>query len=154
MKLSKHLTLDEATKSATAIRRGIYNLPADGHLAALVNIAERVFEPTREAMGCPIAVTSGFRSYELNKAIGGSQTSQHSKGEALDLDADVYGGCTNLEIFDFIRLNLNFDQLIWEFGTDINPDWVHVSLKYKGEQRRQILKARRIAGKTRYFNFE
>ena len=98
----------------------------------------------------PIAVTSGYRSRELNKEIGGSLTSQHSKGEALDIDADVYGGYTNKEIFDFIKDNLEFDQLIYEYGTDTNPDWVHVSLAYKGVQRGEVLRATRELGKTVY----
>ena len=154
MNLSEHLTLDEATKSNTAIRKGIYNIPPDGHLAALVNIAEKIFEPTRLYFKTPIGVSSGYRSFALNKAIGGSQTSQHSKGEALDLDADIYGKITNRQIFDFIKNHLEFDQLIYEFGTPTNPDWVHVSLKYNGTNRKQILKAIRVAGKTQYINYE
>lgn len=150
MNLSEHLTLKEATKSATATRKGIHNIPADSHLAALVNIANKVFEPIRNHFGVPIGISSGYRSSDLNKAIGGSQTSQHSKGEALDVDADIFGKITNKQIFDFIKNNLEFDQLIWEFGTDESPDWVHVSLKYNGKQRGQILKASRGSGKTNY----
>ena len=150
MNLSKHLTLSEATKSATAIRRGIHNIPPDFHLAALVNIAENVFEPIRVNFDVPIGISSGYRSNDLNEAIGGSKTSQHSRGEALDLDADMYGGVTNKEIFDFIKDNLEFDQLIWEYGTDNEPNWIHVSLKYKGKQRGQVLKASRSNGKTVY----
>ena len=153
MKLSKHLSLAEATKSATAIRRGIHNAPPDEHLAALVNIAEKVFEPVRIRFGVPIGVSSGYRSNDLNEAIGGSKTSQHSKGEALDLDADMYGNITNKQIFNFIKQFVNFDQLIWEYGTDNEPNWVHVSLKYKGEQRKQVLRASRKNGKTIYTNF-
>ena len=153
MKLSNHLTLQEATKSATAIRKGIYNLPVDEHLAALVNTANKIFEPIRNHFNVPIGISSGYRSNALNDAVGGSKTSQHSKGEALDIDADIYGGITNKQIFDFIKDNLEFDQLIWEFGTDNEPNWVHVSLKHYGEQRKQILRASRVRGKVHYSNY-
>jgi len=154
MNLSNHLTLEEATKSATAIRKGIYNLPVDEHLAALVNTANKIFEPIRNHFNVPIGVTSGYRSKALNNAISGSsKTSQHCKGEALDIDADMYGSITNKQIFDFIRENLDFDQLIWEFGTDIEPNWIHVSIKQFGEQRKQILRASRVGGKVHYSNY-
>jgi len=153
MNLSFHLTLEEATKSATAIRKGIYNLPVDEHLAALVNTANKIFEPIRNHFNVPIGISSGYRSNALNEAIGGSKTSQHSKGEALDIDADIYGSITNKQIFDFIRNNLDFDQLIWEFGTESEPNWVHVSIKHFGEQRKQILRASRVGGKVHYSNY-
>ena len=153
MKLSNHLTLQEATKSATAIRKGIYNLPVDEHLAALVNTANKIFEPIRNHFNVPIGISSGYRSNALNDAVGGSKTSQHSKGEALDIDADIYGGITNKQIFDFVKDNLEFDQLIWEFGTDNEPNWVHVSIKHYGEQRKQILRASRVLGKVHYSNY-
>ena len=150
MKLSANLTLKEATKSNTAIKNGIHNIPGDRDLAALQNIAKKVFQPVRNHFNYPIKVTSGYRSSELNKKIGGSNTSQHCKGEALDMDADYFGGMTNCEIFNYIKNKLDFDQLIWEFGTDAEPDWVHVSLKYKGIQRKEVLKASRRNGKTIY----
>ena len=154
MKLSHHLTLQEATKSATAIRKGIYNLPVNEHLAALVNTANKIFEPIRNHFNVPIGISSGYRSNALNDAISGSsKTSQHSKGEALDIDADIYGGITNKQIFDFVKDNLEFDQLIWEFGTDNEPNWVHVSIKHFGEQRKQILRASRVRGKVHYSNY-
>ena len=153
MNLSYHLTLEEATKSATAIRKGIFNLPVDEHLAALVNAANKVFEPIRNYFNVPIGISSGYRSDALNEAIGGSKRSQHSKGEALDIDADIYGGITNKQIFDFVKDNLEFDQLIWEFGTDNEPNWVHVSIKHFGEQRKQILRASRVGGKVHYSNY-
>lgn len=154
MNLSDHLTLAEVSKSNTATRLSIPNQPKDGHLAALVNLAENVFEPLRNIMCCPIGISSGYRSMELNKAIGGSPSSQHSKGEALDLDADIYKGCTNQQLFEAIKLHLPFDQLIWEYGTDLNPDWVHVSLKYNGEQRSQVLRASKVGGRTVYTNIK
>tara|TARA_R110002167_G_scaffold91297_8_gene245689 strand:- start:1721 stop:2182 length:462 start_codon:yes stop_codon:yes gene_type:complete len=153
MKLSNHLTLQEATKSATAIRKGIYNLPVDEHLAALVNTANKIFEPIRNHFNMPIGISSGYRSNALNDAIGGSKTSQHSKGEALDIDADIYGYITNKQIFGFVKDNLEFDQLIWEFGTDNEPNWIHVSIKHYGEQRKQILRASRVRGKVHYSNY-
>ena len=99
---------------------------------------------------CPIAVTSGYRSRELNDAIGGSSRSQHCYGEALDLDADVYGVITNKDIFHYIQDNLNFDQLIWEFGTDEEPAWVHVSYRRNGGNRKAVLKAIKKDGRTMY----
>lgn len=151
MNLSKNLTLAEVTKSTTAKRLGIDNTPDEWTTENLRQVAINIFQPLREAFGCPIYVSSGYRSGELNTAIGGSTRSQHVEGRALDLDADVYGGCTNSQIFNWIKENVEFDQLIWEFGDDENPDWVHVSFKAIGEQRNQILQAKRnSAGKTYY----
>jgi hypothetical protein len=154
MKLSKNLSLAEVTKSATAKRQGIANEPTIDHLESLKAVAENIFQPIREEFMCPIFVSSGYRSEALNEAIGGSKTSQHSKGEALDLDADVYGVITNADIFNFVLDRLDFDQLIWEFGTDENPDWVHVSFKKEGRNRMQVLKAVRVNGKTKYLPYE
>jgi hypothetical protein len=150
MKLSKNLSLAEVTKSATAIKRGIANEPTETHLENLKAIAENIFQPLREEFMCPIAVTSGYRSRELNDAIGGSSRSQHCYGEALDLDADVYGVITNADIFHYIEDNLMFDQLIWEFGTDEEPAWVHVSYKRHGGNRKAVLKAIKKDGRTMY----
>jgi hypothetical protein len=154
MKLSKNLSLAEVTKSATAKRRGIANEPTIDHLESLKAVAENIFQPIREEFMCPVFVSSGYRSEALNEAIGGSKTSQHSKGEALDLDADVYGVITNSDIFNFVLDRLDFDQLIWEFGTDENPDWVHISFKKEGRNRMQVLKAVRVNGKTKYLPYE
>ena len=151
MNLSKNLTLAEVTKSTTAKRLGIDNTPDEWTTENLRQIAINIFQPLREAFGCPIYVSSGYRSAELNTAIGGSSRSQHVEGRALDLDADVYGGCTNAQIFNWIKENLEFDQLIWEFGDDDNPDWVHVSYVYDGVNRKRCLKAcRDDNGKTYY----
>ena len=141
MKLSKNLSLAEVTKSTTASRLGINNTPDDWTIENLRAIAESIFQPLRDSFGVPIFVSSGYRSAELNKAIGGSKRSQHVQGRALDLDADVFGSCTNAQIFDYIRKNLEFDQLIWEFGTEDNPDWVHVSFVRDGVNRGRCLKA-------------
>jgi len=150
MKLSKNLSLSEITKSNTAIRKGISNNPTHGHLDNLVKLAANIFQPIREALGVPIGISSGYRSKELNNIIGGSSYSQHCKGEALDLDADIYGGCTNAEIFNFIKDNLVFDQLIWEFGNDEQPNWVHVSYTDEDTNRMMVLKATRVNNRTKY----
>lgn len=148
MMLSKNLSLVEVMKSATAIKHGIANEPSSEHLTNLKAVATNIFQPCRDYFGKPLAVTSGYRSPKLNELIGGSKRSQHSKGEALDLDAQVYGGFTNAELFHYIKDNLDFDQLIWEFGTDEEPDWIHCS--YTTENRREVLKAYKHNGKTRY----
>jgi hypothetical protein len=151
MNLSKNLSLAEVTKSLTAKRLGIDNTPDEWTTENLRQLAINVFQPLRSAFGTPIYVSSGYRSAELNTAIGGSGRSQHVEGRALDLDADVYGGCTNAQIFNWIKENLEFDQLIWEFGDDDNPDWVHVSYVYDGVNRKRCLKAcRDDNGKTYY----
>lgn len=149
MKITTHISFAEATKSQTATRHGINNVPGSEQIGNMKHLAEQVFEPVRKHFGKPIAITSFYRSPELNIKIGGSKTSQHCKGEAMDIDADVFGGMTNAQIFEYIKKNLTFDQLIWEFGANDNPAWVHVSLKKNGN-RRQVLRALRIGGKTRY----
>lgn len=152
MQLSEHLSLNEVTTSGTAKRLGIDNNPTTEHLNNLKLVAENVFEPIRKHFGKPIKVSSGYRSKALNDATpGSSSTSQHCSGEALDLDQDgMTTGVTNKMVFDYIKNNLNFDQLIWEFGTDSNPDWVHVSWESTGKQRKMILKATRVNGSPKY----
>jgi len=151
MKLSRNLSLGEFTNSQTAKRRGIDNTPTEEHLEAAKVLAENIFQPIREHFGCPIYISSGYRSEALNEAIGGSKTSQHSKGEAIDIDMDHRRGPENEEIFFFIRDNIDFDQMIWEFGDADRPDWVHVSYNSDGKQRGQILAAKRNSkGKTYY----
>jgi len=150
MKLSENLSVNEVIKSNTATRKGIDNHPTQEHLEALEDIAENIFQPIREHFKVAIGISSGYRSEALNKAIGGSKTSQHSKGEALDLDADMFGKITNKQIFEFIKENLVFDQLIWEFGNDNEPNWVHVSFTTRRPNRMQILKAYKLKGKNKY----
>ena len=152
MKLSKNLSLAEVTKSNTAKRLGINNVPDDEWVIEnLRQIVVNVFQPLRDAFGCPIYVSSGYRGLELNRAIGGSLRSQHMEGRALDLDADVYGKCTNSQIFEWIRENVEFDQMVWEFGDTDNPDWVHVSYVHGGVNRGRCLKAcRDDEGKVYY----
>ena len=148
-KISKNITYKEAVYSQTAKRIGIENKPNDEQMANMFSIAEMIFQPLRSWVGGPIKITSFFRSPELNRAIGGSKSSQHCKGQAMDLD-DVYGHKTNAEMFMYIRENLNFDQLIWEFGTDENPSWIHVSYVDAQENRNRCLKAYKENGKTKY----
>ena len=149
MQISKHLSLAEVSRSETAKRKGINNTPSGEHLENFKKLAENIFEPIREHFGVPIHISSGYRSKELNAAVGGSASSQHCQGEAIDIDMDGTT-ITNAEIFNFIKDNLNFDQLLWEFGNDSNPDWVHVSYESTGKQRKQILKAIKANGKTSY----
>lgn len=148
-KISKHISGREAIESYTAKRRGIENMPSEYQLTNMVAIAENVFEPLRKWVGGPIKINSFFRSPELNKAIGGSSKSQHCEGRAIDID-DVYGHKSNAEMFNYIKNNLDFDQLIWEFGTDDNPDWVHVSYVSIDGNRRRCLKAEKVNNKTTY----
>lgn len=147
--ISAHITYAEAVKSQEAIRKGIDNTPTSEHLQAMKYLANHVFEPVRNFIGGSLGVSSFYRSEKVNKAIGGSTTSQHCKGEAMDIDCDIFGIGKNSKVFDFIKNNLTYDQLIWEFGNDIEPDWVHVSLK-NGVNRKQILKATKVNGKTIY----
>jgi len=155
MKLSNHLSLKEVTYSATAIKHGINNEPNIGQLQVLKEMASKVFEPCRKFVGAPLKVTSGFRSKELNKKIGGSLSSDHCISDhataALDLDCDVYGGKTNAELFHYIKEKLNFKQLIWEFGNEDKPSWVHVSYSINDHfNKREVLIAKRQGGRTVY----
>jgi hypothetical protein len=150
MKISQHLSLSEVTRSDSAKRHGIDNTPTAEHLENFKLLAEKVFEPIRAHFGVPIHISSGYRSKALNQFVKGSASSQHCKGEAIDIDMDgSSNGVTNKMIFDFIVSNLEWDQIIWEFGSDKNPDWVHVSYT-KGVNRKQKLKAVRSGGKTSY----
>lgn len=151
MKISEHLDLSEVTRSETAKRKGVSNEPTPEHLENFKKLAEHVFEPIRKHFGVPIHISSGYRSKALNAAVGGSATSQHCKGEAIDIDMDgSSNGVTNKKVFDYIKANIKFDQMIWEFGTDNAPDWVHVSYDSDGKQRGQILKAIKSNGATKY----
>jgi hypothetical protein len=154
MKLSAHLDLSEVIRSESAKRNGISNMPIALHIENFKLLAEKVFEPIRLHFGCPIHISSGYRSAELNRCVGGSSTSQHCTGEAIDIDMDgSTSGVTNKMVFDYIKDNLVFDQLIYEFGDSKNPDWVHVSYESTGKQRKQVLKAIRVNGKTIYQNY-
>ena len=147
--ISKHISYKEGVHSITAIRKGIDNAPTAEQLHFMEIIAEEVFEPLRAYVGGPIKINSFYRSPELNKAIGGSSKSQHCNGQAIDID-DTFGKATNAEMFHWIKENLDFDQMIWEFGDDDNPDWVHVSYVSKEKNRNRCLKAYKENGKTKY----
>tara|TARA_Y100001951_G_C11130435_1_gene177943 strand:+ start:137 stop:598 length:462 start_codon:yes stop_codon:yes gene_type:complete len=150
MKISDHITYAEAIHSQTAKRKGIDNTPNPNQIEAMKVLAEKVFEPLREWVGGPIKVNSFFRSPELNTAIGGSKTSQHCKGQAIDID-DVYGYKTNSEMYHWVKENLNFDQMIWEFGTDTQPNWIHISYVSEDNNRNRCLKAYKDdMGRTKY----
>ena len=153
MQLSKNLALAEVMRSETAKRKGISNMPTPEHIENFKLLAEKVFQPIREHFGIPIILSSGYRSKALNTAVGGALSSQHCTGEAIDIDMD---GTTikNADVFNFIKDNLNFDQLIWEFGTNDNPDWVHVSYESTGKQRKQILKAVKSGKGTSYVPYK
>lgn len=141
MQLSPHFTLAEMTFSQTAARRGIPNDPPPSVVAALKTLCSEVLEPVRVHFDRPVRVSSGYRSPELNLAIGGSRSSQHCLGEAADITVP---GVHVLDLAQWIQRNLRFDQLIYEFGR-----WVHVSYRV-GRLRRSELTARHIAGRTQY----
>jgi len=148
MRLSENFTMAEFTKSQTAERRGIDNTPEGEHLEAAKALFENVVQPVRDHFG-PTVINSGYRSPELNEAVGGSSRSQHCKGQAADIEVP---GVANAELAEWIRDNLEFDQLILEFYTPGIPDsgWVHVSYLADGDNRGECLTAARIDGKTEY----
>ena len=148
MKLSAHFALAEFTRSESAKRHGVSNEPTPEHLQNLITLCEKVLEPIRIKFG-PINISSGYRSKALNHYIGGSLNSQHCEAKAADIDMDGMDGASNTEIFNYIKDSLDFDQLIWEFGNNNKPDWVHVS--YNGaKNRKQVLRALKVNGKTAY----
>lgn len=155
--ISDHITYAEATKSQTAIRHGLDNTPGPEELICMRDTGYAIFEPVRIHYDVPIFIPSFFRTPAVNKKVGGSKTSDHPTGRAIDVDADVYGGVTNREIFYFIKDNLEFDQLIWEYGDNEDPAYVHASYR-RGNNRQQVLRAIRVvdwkktvlAGKKRY----
>jgi hypothetical protein len=146
MKLTAHFSLAEFTRSESAKRHGVPNEPTPEHLKNLIVLCEKVLEPIRIKFG-PINISSGYRSKTLNHYIGGSLNSQHCEAKACDIDMDGMGGPTNKEIFEYIKNELEFDQLINEF----NYGWVHVSYNL-GKNRRQVLDALKVNNKTVYAN--
>ena len=144
MNLSAHVTLKEFQASGLATLRNLNNEMNESQIASAKLLCENVFEPLRIHLNTPIQISSGFRSMQINKMIGGSATSQHTKGEAMDIKIDAKG-------FNFIKDKLDFDQLIWEFGNDENPSWVHVI--FSSKNRKQVLKATKKNGKTIYSNY-
>ena len=133
-RISKHISYKEAVGSNYAKQKGIKNKPNEEQVENMKLLAKEVFEPLREWVDAPIKVNSMFRSLELNTALKGSKTSSHMNGEAMDITS--MGGKSNLEMFHWIKDNLEFDQLIWEFGAE--PKWLHVSYN-KDKNRKQVL---------------
>ncbi len=154
MQLSKHLELSEVTDSPTAKRLGISNQPTPEHIENFKKLAEHIFEPIREHFGVPIYISSGYRSAALNKAIkGSSTTSYHIFGKAVDLDQqNKKNGITNKQVFDFIKDNLFYSELIWEFGTSSQPDWVHVAYDEK-KLNKETLKSVRVGKTVKYLSY-
>ncbi len=147
--ISNNITYAEAIHSSTAKRKQIDNTPSPTQIEAMKLLAEKVFEPLRRWVDGPIKVNSFFRSSSLNEAIGGAASSQHCKGQAMDID-DVYGRKSNAEMFNWIKENLDFDQMIWEFGTDTQPNWLHISYVSKEDNRNKCLKAYKEYNTTKY----
>jgi len=147
--ISKHVSYREGVYSRTADRLGLKNDPTEEHLANMKLLSEKIFEPLRDHVGGPIKINSFYRGPKLNAAIGGSAKSQHCNGQAIDID-DTFGYATNAEMYKWIKENLDFDQMIWEFGDDKNPNWVHVSYVSKDKNRNRCLKAYKENNKTKY----
>ena len=147
--ISKHVSYKEGVHSNTALRKGLDNNPNEEQLKCMKEVAENIFEPLRSYVGGPVKINSFFRGEPVNTAIGGSKNSQHMKGQAMDID-DTFGRMTNAEMYHFIKDHLDFDQMIWEFGDEDNPDWVHVSYVSEEDNRNRCLKAYREGGKTKY----
>lgn len=143
MNLSKHVTRSEFERSETAINRGINNSMNEFEIERAKLLCENCFEPIRAKVGAPIRINSGFRSGALNRAIGGSKTSQHSLGEAMDLDLH------DRDLFEWIIDNVEFDQLIAEFPSNGKASWFHISYR-KGRLRKDVLVAVKRKGKTVY----
>lgn len=147
--ISKYISYREATASQTATRLGIDNTPTATQLYNMQQVGQQVFDPVREALGVRLAISSFFRCDDLNRAVGGSRSSQHKEGKAIDIDADILGQITNAQVFNYIRdSGLIFDQLIWEYGTEASPAWVHVSFD-RARARKEVLRIlRRKDGTT------
>ena len=148
-RISDHVSYKEGVNSRTADRLNLENIPNTEQLKCMKDIAEDVFEPLRKWVNGPIKINSFFRGKPLNTAIGGSKNSQHMKGQAMDID-DTFGYESNANMYHYIKDNLDFDQLIWEFGTDKNPNWIHVSYVTHRPNRKKLTVALKRNGKTVY----
>ena len=146
-KLSPHFSYDEMTRSQTAERNSIDNTPSNEQVDNLVALCDNILESIRVHYKKPVTVTSGFRCLELNRKIGSTDRSQHTKGEAADFV--VNGSPTVTEVWRWIiDSDLDFDQVIQEFGR-----WIHVSFKKDGNNRHKCSVAKKVDGKTRYFHY-
>tara|TARA_Y100001938_G_scaffold93060_1_gene127550 strand:- start:897 stop:1358 length:462 start_codon:yes stop_codon:yes gene_type:complete len=150
-KISKHISWHEATYSRTGERKNLDNTPNEEQLKCMREVAENLFEPLREWVGGPIKINSFFRGEPVNTAIGGSKRSQHMKGQAIDID-DTFKYKTNAEMYRYIKDNLDFDQMIWEFGDDKNPNWLHISWVSHRPNRKKLTIAKKVNGKTKYIH--
>ena len=150
-KISKHISYHEGTYSRTGERLDLDNTPNNLQLKCMKEVAENLFEPLREWVGGPIKINSFFRGEPVNTAIGGSTRSQHMKGQAIDID-DTFGHKTNAEMYHYIKDNLDFDQMIWEFGTDKNPNWLHISWVSHRPNRKKLTIAKKVNGRTKYIH--
>ena len=151
---SKHVSWKEGVYSRTAERKGLDNIPNAEQKKCMHDVAQYLFEPLREWVGGPIKINSFFRGKPTNTAIGGSKYSQHMKGQAMDID-DTFGHKTNAEMFHYIKDNLDFDQMVWEFGTeypDGNPNWLHISYVTHRANRKKLTLAVTQKGKTKYIH--
>ncbi len=149
--ISKHISWHEGTYSRTGERRDLDNTPNEEQLKCMKEVAVNLFEPLREWVGGPIKINSFFRGEPVNTAIGGSTRSQHMKGQAIDID-DTFGHKTNAEMYHYIKDNLDFDQMIWEFGTDKNPNWLHISWVSHRPNRKKLTIAKKVNGITKYIH--
>jgi len=149
--ISKHISWHEGTYSRTGERRDLDNTPNEDQLKCMKEVAENLFEPLREWVGGGIKINSFFRGEPVNTAIGGSTKSQHMKGQAIDID-DTFGHKTNAEMYHYIKDNLDFDQMIWEFGTDKNPNWLHISWVSHRPNRKKLTIAKKVNGRTKYIH--
>ena len=148
-RISEHVSYKEGIHSRTAVRRGFDNTPDADQLKCMHEVAKYLFEPLRDWVGGPIKINSFFRGEPTNTAIGGSKYSQHMKGQAMDID-DTFGYKTNAEMYYYIKDNLDFDQMVWEFGDDKNPNWIHVSYVTHRPNRKKLTVALTKNGKTVY----
>jgi|TARA_R100001129_G_scaffold108018_1_gene73995 hypothetical protein len=151
--ISKHISWHEGTYSRTGERRDLDNTPNEEQLKCMKEVAENLFEPLREWVGGPIKINSFFRGEPVNTAIGGSRKSQHMKGQAIDID-DTFRHKTNAEMYYYIKDNLDFDQMIWEFGDDKNPNWLHISWVSHRPNRKKLTIAKKVNGRTKYIHEE
>jgi hypothetical protein len=147
MNLTKNFSLIELTSSETAVRKGIDNTPSQEVVNNLKNLCENVMQPLRDWYGKPINITSGYRSPKLNKAIGGSTTSDHCLGCAIDftLPKEDYQ-----KVFEYIKANLPYSQIIWEFGNEQAPQWIHVSYRSSGNRKQSLAAYKNAIGQTKY----
>ena len=150
--LSKYMTLEEATRSRTASRNGIDNQPTKFHYENMRFVADNIFDKVREFVGSPVTCSSFYRSKQLNSLVGGSSTSFHTLGAAIDLRL-LGGSKTYAEVFEYIRVNLKFSELIWEYGNDEEPDWVHVAYA-SGDERAKVKKVQKVNGENVWFRYD